>query len=170
MTQPGIAPCPRCGALVHDASGPVHVYVPSSAGCWMTFGEVQADEMQRFGYPDAHRLVVDAYMAQHPGDGVDRRERQSVFVHLVGLCAVLEQDMPAERAARTLGPILRRREGCPRLTRSSGRGVLTVLHMVGARDLSDYELRAREWAQTVWQSWTDAHGVVREAIASATWR
>ena len=53
----------------------------------MTFGELQADELSRFGYRGVHRLVVDAYMAQHPGDGGDRRDRQSVFVHLVG-CAL----------------------------------------------------------------------------------
>ena len=47
--------------------------------CWQTFGQVQADEALRFGYPPAHRLVVDAYMAQHPGNGSDRRDRQPVF-------------------------------------------------------------------------------------------
>jgi hypothetical protein len=34
-----------------------------------------------------------AFRAHHPGDGSDRRDRQSVFVHLVGLCAVLECDL-----------------------------------------------------------------------------
>jgi len=52
---------------------PAHPYVPAVAGCWALFGEVQADEMTRFGYPPAHAIVVDAYMASHPGDGTDRR-------------------------------------------------------------------------------------------------
>jgi Family of unknown function (DUF5946) len=91
MTQ---TKCSGCGAVVPDIDGPVHNYVPSAPGCWQTFGEVQADEAQRLGYPAVHRVVVDAYMAQHPGDGSDRRDRQSVFVHLAGLCAVLEHDLP----------------------------------------------------------------------------
>jgi hypothetical protein len=161
------APCPQCGALVPDIPGPVHRYVPSSPGCWMTFGEVQAEEMQRFGHPPAHSLVVDAYMAQHPGDGRDRRERQSVFVHLVGLCAVLEDGMPAERATQTLRSIVGRREGFPVLERSSGPGDLTVLHMVGARDLPDYEARARQWGKAVWETWADTHGIIREAVRRA---
>jgi hypothetical protein len=34
--------------------------------------------------------VVDSYMVQHPGNP-DRRNRQSVAVHLMSLCASLEQ-------------------------------------------------------------------------------
>jgi Family of unknown function (DUF5946) len=55
--------------------------------------EIQAEDGRRFGYLPAHRLVVDANMAQHPGDGSDRRDRQSLFAHLVVLCAVLEHDL-----------------------------------------------------------------------------
>jgi Family of unknown function (DUF5946) len=86
--------CPGCNEPVPDIEGPVHAYVPSAPGCWRVFGEVQADESLRFGYPPEHRLVVDAYMAQHPGDGRARRDRQSVFVHLVALCAVLDSAVP----------------------------------------------------------------------------
>src|ERR1700743_1357257 len=94
--------CAQCGATVPVSDGPVHAYVPSSPGCWQMFGAVQADEALRFGYPSAHRMVVDAYMAQHPGDGNDRRDRQSVFAHLVGLCAVLEHGLPPQMATSVL--------------------------------------------------------------------
>lgn len=42
--------CLACGALVADVDGPVHTYLPSSAGCWRVFGQVQAEELARFGY------------------------------------------------------------------------------------------------------------------------
>ena len=84
--------CRGCNALVPDIEGPVHKYVSSAPGCWKVFGEVQADESLRFRHPPEHRLVVDAYMAQHPGDAQDRRDRQSVFVHLVALCALSTVD------------------------------------------------------------------------------
>ncbi|MGD0981452.1 MAG: DUF5946 family protein [Solirubrobacteraceae bacterium] len=160
--------CPQCGAQVLDIDGPVHAYVPSSPGCWMTFGELQADEMQRFRYPPAHRLVVDAYMAQHPGDGTDRRDRQSVFAHLVGLYAVLEQGIPAERLSDVFRRVLRNVNDFPILRRSSGPGPVTVNHLVGARDLADYQQRAERWAGAVWQSWSAHHDIVRRAFATDT--
>jgi hypothetical protein len=57
----------------------VHKYVPAAPRCRRAFGEVQTEESRRFGYPPADRLVVDAYMAHHPGDRRDRRDRQSAF-------------------------------------------------------------------------------------------
>jgi hypothetical protein len=159
-----LAACFVCGAPVPDINGPVHKYVPSSPGCWRTFGEVQADEMTRFGYPPAHRLVVDAYMAQHPGDGSDRRDRQSVFVHLAGLCAVIDMEMPAPVVTNAFRRLLARHEGFPRLQRGPDPGALTVLHMVGAADLDDYERRAREWGQAVWASWDAHQAAVRNAL------
>ncbi len=161
MVIEDIIACPRCGALVPDVDGPVHKYVPSAPGCWRIFGEVQAEEARRFRYPQAHRLVVDAYMAQHPGDGSDRRDRQSVFVHLVGLCAMLEHDIRDPYATKLLGQVIRRRQGdFPILARTEGPGSLTVLHLIGADDLDDYERRALEWARSVWESW----GAHRELI------
>jgi hypothetical protein len=99
--------CAQCGAVVPGVNGPVHKYVPSAPGCWQVFGHVQADEALRFGYPSAHRIVVDAYIAQHPGDGSDRRDRQSVFVHLAGLCAVLDMQIEPDRATDVLRRVLR---------------------------------------------------------------
>ena len=160
--------CPGCGALVPDIEGPTHKYVPSSPGCWKTFGELQADEVRRFGYPSAHRLAVDAYMAQHPGNGSDRRDRQSVFVHLVGLCAALEHDLPPAIATRLLGGVIRRRgREFPVLRRTAGPGRVTVLHLAGAADLTDYERRAREWAAAVWESWREHQELIRAELDAA---
>ena len=163
-----MSPCPQCGALVPDVESPVHAYVPSSPGCWAAFGRLQAEEASRFGYPPAHGVVVDAYMAQHPGDGSDRRERQSVFVHLVGLCAVLERGLYAPHATAVRRTVVAQHDDFPVLRRSGGPGKLTLLHMSGARDRQDYERRAREWADAVWRAWADHHAAIRAALAAAT--
>lgn len=159
--------CAQCGATVPDLSGPVHRYVPSAPGCWQIFGEVQADESLRFGYPAAHRIVVNAYMAQHPGDGSDRRDRQSVFAHLAGLCAVVEMDMDPAHATEILRRVLKHYDDFPVLDRRHGPGELNVVHLIGARDAAEYERRARAWARTVWQAWDDHHTVISEAVRSA---
>jgi hypothetical protein len=158
--------CPQCGAAVPDVVGPVHKYVPSAPGCWQLFGRIQAEEALRFGYPPGHRLVVDAYMAQHPGDGHDRRQRQSVFVHLAGLQAVLERDLTPAQATNVLRRVLQRRDDFPVLERSDGPGELTVLLLVGARDLADYESRALAWGRAVWQAWTQHHELIRRTVTS----
>jgi hypothetical protein len=139
----------------------VHAYLGASAGCWARFGEVQADEIMRFRYPPAHRLVVDAYAAQHPGDGRDRRARQSVFVHLVGLCASLERSADAAHATEALRFALAGRPDFPHLVRGGGPGGLNINSMVGAAHLDDYSARARAWAACVWSSWAAHHPKIR---------
>ncbi len=109
-------------------------------------------------------------MAQHPGDGADRRERQSVFVHLVGLCAVLEAGMAPRGTTDLLRRVLRAHVEIPALRRISGPGELTVLHVLRPRDLSDYEQRATTWATAVWRAWSEHHGVIRAALASVPGR
>lgn len=105
-------------------------------------------------------------MAQHPGNGLDRRDRQSVFLHLVGLCAVLELGFPAERVAPLFRAILGRRADFPLLRRGGGAGTLTITHMRGAEDLAAYGARASEWAGAVWSSWEDHHGLIRAELAT----
>ncbi len=158
--------CRWCGALVPDVSGPVHKYVPSVPGCWQTFEQLQADESLRFGYPPVRRLVVDAYMAQHPGDGSDRRDRQSVFVHLAGLCAVLELKIEPNHATDVLRRVLEAHDDFPVLSRENGPGELTVLHLVGASDLDDYQHRAEAWASAVWAAWESHHALIRDAVTT----
>lgn len=159
--------CRGCNALVPDIEGPVHKYVSSAPGCWKVFGEVQADESLRFRHPPEHRLVVDAYMAQHPGDAQDRRDRQSVFVHLVALCALLERSTPPDAVTQVLGRVVRSRRDFPVLLRPSNPGAVTVLRMVGAVDLDDYAVRAQEWATSVWRSWTEHQTLIRTALDEA---
>jgi len=159
--------CPRCGAVVPAVHGPVHQHVPTAPGCWQIFGQVQADEAHRFGYPPARRLVVDAYMAQHPGDGSGRRDRQSVFVHLAGLCAVLELQLPPSSVINVLRRVLQQRRDFPVLARGDGPGELTVLDLVDVRDLTEYDRRAQAWARSVWQTWEQHHALIRSAVRSA---
>ena len=173
--------CSECGSLVADIDGPVHKYVPAIAGCWALFGQVQADELARIGYPPAHRLVVDAYMAQHPGDGSERRARQSVFVHLVALCVALERGESAgratqaiqratqaiRRATQAIRRAVSRHADFPVLRRAGDPGLLTIVHMAGALDLADDETRARAWARCVWDSWNEHQPLIRASIDHA---
>ncbi len=156
--------CPQCGAVVPDIDGPVHAYVPAAPGCWRIFGELQADQLRRFGYPPTHGLVVDAYMAQHPGDGRDRRDRQSVFAHLAGLYARLELNLPAARATEVLRRIVDSPGDFPILGRDRGPGEVNVLQVVNAHDQGEYERCAQAWGRSVWAAWTSHHATIVAAV------
>ncbi len=73
--RPDLVPCVGCHALVADTDGPTHPYFGASPGCWASYA--------------AWPLAVDAYAVQHPGLP-ERRASQSVWVHLVSLCLIVE--------------------------------------------------------------------------------
>ena len=153
-------PCPNCGAG-DEREGPVHPYMASSPGCWAAFGELQADEAARFGYPPVHGLAVDADAASHGGDGRQRRDRQSVAIHLAGLFAVLEQGYDSRRRMALLQRLPRVQRDWPALERPPGRPALNLEHASGSADVDDYERRVHEWAGAVWEFWSPEHPRVR---------
>ena len=132
----------------------------------MIFSQLGVEKALPFGYTPAHQLRLDSYMAQHPGDGSDRRDRQSVLVHLVSLCALLESKRRPERADYIRALVVDHFPDPPHLTRSSGPGELTVLYLLDAGDRSDYEKRARAWGQAVWESWAEQHSLIHDALAT----
>ncbi len=158
------ATCPQCGAVVPEIDGPVHAYVPSAPGCWAAFGAFRADDMLRFQASEANNLVVDAYMAQHPGDGTDRRDRQSIFVHLVSMCAVIEGGASPSRSPEVLRAVLARRTDYEVLCRARGPGELTVLSAMDATSIEEHDARVRAWAGSVWESWREHHPTIRAAL------
>jgi hypothetical protein len=90
-----------------------------------------------------------------------------VFAHLAGLCAVLEMRMAPGQATVVLRRVLQRREDFPVLEREHGPGELTVLHLISASDLDDYDQRARAWGRAVWNAWDQHHSLIRHAVISA---
>src|SRR3990172_11930020 len=96
----GVA-CIGCGAMFEDREGPTHRYMESSPGCWAVYGEVLAREYGDVSYASLHRLTVDAYAVQHPGRP-SPQSTQSVALHLMSLCLVLERGVEPARATAFL--------------------------------------------------------------------
>ena len=157
--------CPGCGGDFGDDDGPVHRYMTSSPGCWRGFGELLAADYASAERMRFHQVVVDAYAAQHPGDGGVAQQVQSVGLHLMTLCLFLEEEVdPAQGSA--LHRRMVRRPQFHRLTRS-GPGDLTWQHVPtdGPPDL--VRARAHEWAAEVWRSYADEHETVRAWLREA---
>lgn len=136
----------------------------SSPGCWKAFGELLAADYsspQRMAF---HQVVVDAYAAQHPGGGA-RQQVQSVGLHLMTLCLVLEHGADPSNGTR-LHRLMIGRPAFHRLSRS-GPGSLTLLHVPVSADAETARRAAFEWAAAVWESYRQKHDTVREWLRAA---
>ncbi len=146
-------------ALPDDPNGPHHRYMTSSSGCWQAFGEILAAEFGRPGWESEHRLTVDTYAAQHPGED-DRKQRQSVAIHLVALCHRLESGLdPPSLLAATQRMTAEKREW-PRLL-APHTYQLTVVDVLGATAAEEHLALIRRWAEATWEAWSDEHATVR---------
>ena len=93
-------PCPGCGArYLPQVLDETHPYIGASPACWATFGEVLAREFGDTTFGRVHRQTVDIYAVQHPGTD-DRRQRQSVAVHLVSALPLARARRRARSAQR----------------------------------------------------------------------
>ena len=153
--------CAGCGGLFPDLVGPTHRYMESSPGCWKTYGEVLAKEYQNYGFfLPVHRLSVDAYAVQHPGRP-SPQSAQSVAVHLIRLCLILEGDLPLEAANDAM---LKAGEQSARfvwLTPPANLGDITVADVSRAGSDAKHLELVRAWAQSAWRACAPHHATIR---------
>lgn len=153
--------CPGCGERYRAATPAAgrHPYVGASPGCWTAFGELLAREFGNPAYGRVHRHTADAYAVQHPGtDG--RRERQSVAVHLVGLCHWLERGVEGDRLNSVTRRLADSGRDWPWLASPSDYEI-TVLDVLTARTGEEHVALVRRWAETTWAAWGAHHDLVR---------
>ena len=147
---------------------PTHAYIGASAECWALFGELLAREFQDPDYFGVHQLTVDAYAVQHPGSP-ERRSIQSVGLHLMTLCLIVEDGAdPAD------GPALHkrfvRRVEFTWLEPPRPNGRLTVADTVGSRTPDEHAEAVMAWGRDVWDAWAPHHATVRGWIEQSLGR
>ena len=157
-----LRPCVGCGAPVPAESGPAHRYIGASPGCWRLYGEVLGREYEDYArFAPVHRLTVDAYAAQHPGEP-SPQSIGSVGVHLVRLHLQLERGLPHDRANDAMLEISSRlKKNFVWLEPPASLGDATVLDVLDAREPEEHIERVREWAASVWGAWAPHHETVR---------
>ena len=155
--------CPGCGAELPAIDGPVHRYIESTPACWARYGELLAREYENPAYMASHRLTVDTYAVQHPGQP-SAQSIQSVAVHLISLHAVLERGMTHREATARI-------KACVDdgkfewLVPPAGHYRLNVLHPLNATNASDHALAVHEWARCAWEMWAPHHERIRSWAA-----
>ncbi|MHB8425474.1 MAG: DUF5946 family protein [Gammaproteobacteria bacterium] len=156
-----LCPCRGCGGLFEEIQGPTHRYLEASPGCWAAYGEVLVREYSDPAYYRIHRLTVDAYAVQHPGQP-SPQSIQSVAVHLISLCLVLERGIEMTRATAAIQAAVAHKENYIWLAPPSSLGSITVADIHRAQDAAEHEKLVRAWAASAWSAWSPHHATVRE--------
>jgi len=131
----------------------------SSPGCWAAFGEVLEREYSDPGYFEIHRLTVDAYAAQHPGQPSPQTIK-SVGYHLVRICLLLEKGLTPDRANDAILLITKTKDQFAWLTPPASFGPITVADVREAGNVEQHKKMVRAWAASVWDAWSQYHPVI----------
>lgn len=156
--------CLGCGALAPDMTGPVHKYMDASPGCWRLYCELQDWRNSLtgdVGITIAQHLV-DAYAAQH-ATNPDRRNRQSVAVHLMSLCASLEFEISGTKLRAMISNWTHHDY---HLLRPTPDGYPVTVRNV--RDASSGQRAAivDEMATSTWSAWSLHHEEIRTLLVN----
>lgn len=153
--------CPGCGArYAAHPTDRTHANIGSSPACRAAFGELLAREFQDRAHRRLHRHIVDVYTVQHPGDD-DRRQRQRVGIHLIGLCDWLEHGPDARRVRAATEAVMKSgRRDWPWLE-PPREYEMTVRDVLSASSGEELEVLVRTWAERTWDGWRAHHDVVR---------
>jgi hypothetical protein len=155
--NPEFIECYGCKALVEDKAGQPHNYFGTIQGCWDLYGQILAKEYGEFNYPElTHRLTVDTYAVQHPGQP-GRQSTQSVNIHLLSLYFVLVKKLSGKEATRKMGEILAKEPNLEWLEPPVPNGQKTVIDVLTASSQEEHEMKVREWAEDVWSCWYSKH-------------
>lgn len=150
--------CFGCGATVPDVDGPTHTYMLAAPGCWRLYSSLLAmtlpGAVATTGPPQG---LVDAYAAQH-GTNTERRNRQSVALHLISLCAGLERGFPSEHRRALIGRMTHREY--PSLQPAPTSFTVTVRDVADAAETEILSV-VHDWEKATWLRWSAHQEQVR---------
>jgi Family of unknown function (DUF5946) len=153
--------CQGCGLVLPRAEGPTHAYIGASPACWALYERISGAPFARTLGTRSRRLTEDAYAVQHPGMP-DRRSVQSVAVHLMGLCVLLERKGEQRRLVPVLGRMPARRTlDLHWLEPPARNGRLTVSDALAGGSGDGHADAVEAWARSVWLAWRMHHETVR---------
>ena len=152
--------CVGCGAEFPHSEGATHPHMRSSPGCWAAFGAVLAREYRDPGLFVSHRLSVDAYAVQHPGEPNSRPAVQSVGLHLARLMLQLERGLTPERANAAMGQLAEYKARFHWLAPPVSLGSITVADVALAIDPVAHRAAVHAWARAALDAWQVHHPII----------
>lgn len=156
--------CIGCGGQFPEVDGPTHRYMESVPGCWACYGEVLSREYSDPHYRSVHRLTVDAYAIQHPGQPSAQSIR-SVALHAISLCAIFEDGVDFDHATHIIQRAAAGKNRFQWLTPPSCMGSMTIADVYEARTANEHAQLVRQWAQCAWSAWATHHAIFRRWLS-----
>ncbi len=162
MNNNKLIKCCGCKAVIKNITGPKHAYIGSDAGCWDIFCGVLAKEYTEYNELwQTHRLTVDIYAAQHPGN-LGRKEIQSVFIHLTRLFLQLERGLYGKRANDVMLIISKFKEQYVWLAPLPDfEGAVNITDVAVAKNLDEHKHAVEKWTRSVWNAWAKHHDTIK---------
>jgi len=136
-----------------DIDGPVHPYMESTPGCWAAYGEVLAREYGSMELMEIHRLSVDAYAIQHPGQP-SRQTVNSVNLHLIRLFMQLDGGLAEAKANDVMRALTTRKDEFEWLEPPPSRGSVTVANVAPCVEPAKHKAAVRAWARSALDAWS----------------
>lgn len=137
-------------------------YYNTSAECWDLYTEVLANEYgNAFLFGQIHQLTVDSYAVQHAGGP---HPDKSLDIHLFGLYLSLEKGIRSPYVPPLLQRLASAVEVWPHYEPPTERVAITVFDVAMADSVADHMRLSREWAQSVWQCWSEHHAEVARVV------
>jgi len=159
--------CPQCGVDFPEIDGPIHHYFVPSPACWAAYGEILEREYADSAFFKNHRMTVDAYALQHPGDG-SPQAIQSVNIHLISTTLIFGHKATSEMALDAMRKISRVSKTDTDLfkwlTPPANLGAITVSDIVYLTELDDHLTHIEAWARCAWQAWSKHHNVAEDHL------
>ncbi len=106
-----------------------------------------------------HRLSVDTYAVQHPGDG-SRQAIQSVGLHLARLMVQLDTPMPPRETNDVMLRLGPRKATLQRLERPEMFS-MTIADVAPFAGSDAHAETVRAWAQSAWDDWHQHHDYIK---------
>lgn len=154
--------CNGCGAEVESIEYDAPPDTDAAPGCWKLFCDLLSDEYGEHTYPPiTHRLTVDAYACQHPGYS-SKHSIQSIAVHLISLYLILEKGVESRAATDAVRKALGKNLEFSWLEPPENRGDMTILDVIEQKDPESINSVVKQWAQTVWDAWSQYHDTVKK--------
>lgn len=159
--------CPGCHAFFVPANMGTDRYRGACSGCWAILNQILTKEYQN--YPDyqiAHRLTVDTYGVQHPGNPQERNAVQSVNIHLMALHLSIAENKSPKYVIHCMAEILNQKRDFHWLTPPHNPHWLTVLDVIKAKNPEEHLHIVQAWAKSVYDAWHEHHAFIKEIIES----
>jgi Family of unknown function (DUF5946) len=155
-----VSACPGCGAVLADDDWPLRRKLKASPACWHVYTTVVGHESEHLvELGGLHQLTVDAYGAQHAGEG---SPAIGLPFSLIGLHLALDEEWTGLQVRAAHQAIAQRRPAWPSFARPDHPEWLVIADVATATNPEDHARLVKNWAASVWQAWSPEHARVRE--------